>query len=394
MPQLGGRFLLAAASGRVLARSLNSVVHVGYEMIEQALGTENVPVPECQPEMTWNCMEFSVMLEHVQAHVAPTDVDPGAGLQWLPKIRRSSPKVKRTGALLERMKPLKELTFNSHNITATMTSRQFQVMLDVLTNLLFARVPKLRFTRAVWTLCIAERRLSLKRSVVQCQHFVSDCDADDEDVEEEADEVVPDGVEEVELARISLEQKERERKLILGDIRKLSTHGDTSGAIHLEKEGDLWMITGGRSILVHRLNKELGNVKKLRKDAASSLRMALQKAAQLRFMEKEKNKTPSCAMRVSVQINKVVWSMFADGKSIAEVEINDMWKTFDLIEDGEYQDLWFLLIERGGGIQRSIRLSKNEMKWLGELMEVLQNFGAKSDDCTRGNGIVHTTGSA
>lgn len=40
------------------------------------------------------------------------------------------------------MKPLKELTFTSHNITATMTSRQFQVMLDVLTNLLFARLPK------------------------------------------------------------------------------------------------------------------------------------------------------------------------------------------------------------------------------------------------------------
>ncbi|KAL3592221.1 hypothetical protein D5086_010861 [Populus alba] len=48
-------------------------------------------------------MEFSVMLEHVQAHVAPTDVDPGAGLQWLLKILRSSPRVKRTGALLERV---------------------------------------------------------------------------------------------------------------------------------------------------------------------------------------------------------------------------------------------------------------------------------------------------
>lgn len=98
-----GRFLLAAVSGRVLARSFNSVLHVGYEMIEQALGTGNVHNPECQPEMTLKRMEFSVMLEHVQAHVAPTDVDPGAGLQWLPKILRSSPKVKRTGALLERV---------------------------------------------------------------------------------------------------------------------------------------------------------------------------------------------------------------------------------------------------------------------------------------------------
>ncbi|KAL6983113.1 hypothetical protein U1Q18_016507 [Sarracenia purpurea var. burkii] len=325
--EANGRFLLAAVSGRVLARSFHSIVHVGYEMIEQALGTGNVHVPECQPEMTWNRMEFSVMLEHVQAHVAPTDVDPGAGLQWLPKIRRSSPKVKRTGALLERvfmpcdmyfrytrhkggttdlkMKPLKELTFNSRNIIATMTSRQFQVMLDVLTNLLFARLPK-------------PRKSSLSYPA-----------EDDEDVEEEADEVVPDGVEEVELARINLEHKEREQKLLLNDIRKLSTYGDTAGDAFPEKEGDLWMITGGRSTLVYRLKKELGNAKKLRKAASVSLRMALQKAAQLRLMEKEKNKTPSSAMRISMQIHKVVWSMLADGKSFAEAEINDMIYDFD-----------------------------------------------------------------
>lgn len=95
--------MLAAKSGRVLARSFHSVLHVGYEIIEQALVGEKIQPPDSQPEMTWNRMEFSVMLEHVQAHVAPTDVDPGAGLQWLPKIRRSSPKVKRTGALLERV---------------------------------------------------------------------------------------------------------------------------------------------------------------------------------------------------------------------------------------------------------------------------------------------------
>ena len=35
---------------------------------------------------------------------------------------------------------------------------------------------------------------------------------DDEDVEEEADEVVPDGVEEVELAKINLEKREREQR--------------------------------------------------------------------------------------------------------------------------------------------------------------------------------------
>jgi hypothetical protein len=50
----------------------------------------------------------------------------------------------------------------------------------------------------------------------------------------------------------------------------------------------------------------------------------MQKAAQVRLMEKEKNKSPSYAMRVFLQINKVVWSMILDGKSFAEAEINDM----------------------------------------------------------------------
>jgi hypothetical protein len=40
------------------------------------------------------------------------------------------------------VKPLKELAFNSPDITAGMTSRQFQVMMDVLTNLLLARTPR------------------------------------------------------------------------------------------------------------------------------------------------------------------------------------------------------------------------------------------------------------
>lgn len=98
-----GRFLLAAASGRVLARSFHSVVHVAYDMIEKAARNENDHNPENGTDMTWTRMEVSMMLEHVQAHVAPTDVDPGAGVQWLPKIRRRSPKAKRTGALLERV---------------------------------------------------------------------------------------------------------------------------------------------------------------------------------------------------------------------------------------------------------------------------------------------------
>ncbi|XP_024023425.1 protein SABRE isoform X2 [Morus notabilis] len=328
--EANGRFLLAAVSGRVLARSFHSILHVGFEMIEQALGGGDVHIPECEPEMTWKCMEFSVMLEHVQAHVAPTDVDPGAGLQWLPKIFRNSPKVKRTGALLERVfmpcdmyfrytrhkggtpelkvKPLKELIFNSHNITATMTSRQFQVMLDVLTNLLFARLPK-------------PRKSSLSFPAVSAE--------DDEDVEEEADEVVPDGVEEVELAKISLEQKEREHKLIFNDLRKLSFRCDIFGDLNPEKEGELWMISGSRPMLVQGLKRELVSAQKSRKAASASLRMALQKAAQLRLMEKEKNKSPSYAMRISLRINKVVWSMLVDGKSFAEAEINDLIYDFD-----------------------------------------------------------------
>ncbi|XP_028802142.1 protein SABRE [Neltuma alba] len=322
-----GRFLLAAASGRVLSQSFHSVLHVGSEMIEQAIGTTNVPSAGYQPEMTWYRMEISAMLEHVQAHVAPTDVDPGAGVQWLPKIRRGSPKVMRTGALLERVfmpcdmyfrytrhkgatpelkvKPLKEVTFNSHNITATMTSRQFQVMLDVLTNLLFARLPK-------------PRKSSLSFS-----------GKDDEDVEEETDEVIPDGIEEVELAKINLEQKEREQKLILGDIRKLSFSCDASGDSCPEKEGELWMIACGRPVLVQGLKRELVSGKKSMKAASASLRMALQKAAQQQISEKEKSRSPSYAMHISFKINKVGWSMLLDGKSFAEFEISDMIYDFD-----------------------------------------------------------------
>ena len=63
---------------------------------------------------------------------------------------------------------------------------------------------------------------------------------------------------------------------------------------------------------------------KSRKAASSALRTALQKAALLRIMEKEKNKSPSCAMRISMKIDKVVWSMLSDGKSFAEAEIINM----------------------------------------------------------------------
>ncbi|KAK1379101.1 Golgi-body localization protein domain [Heracleum sosnowskyi] len=326
-----GRFLLAAASGRVLARSFRSVLHVGYDIIEPALKSSDAPKLESQPELTWNRMEFSVMLEHVQAHVAPTDVDPGAGVQWLPKIRRSSQKVKRTGALLERVfmpcdmyfryttggtsdmkvKPLKELAFNSQNITATMTSRQFQVMLDVLTNLLFSRYPKVR-----------SRYLSLSAE-------------DGEDVEEEVGAVVPDGVEEVELERVNLEQKERMLNLLLDDIRKLSLCSNGNVNQDSEKDDNLWIVTGGTAALVQGLNKELVHAKESRKDAYASLGVTLKEAAQIRIMEKEKNKSPSYAMRISMQMNKVVWGMLVDGKTFAEAEINDMIYDYDR----DYKDI-------------------------------------------------------
>ncbi|XP_078148685.1 HYPERSENSITIVE TO PI STARVATION 4 isoform X4 [Carex rostrata] len=335
--EANGRFLLAAARGHFIARSFHSVLHVGYEMIEQALGETNLHIRESHPEMTWKRAELSVMLKHVQAHVAPTDVDPGAGLQWLPEIHRGSDKLKRTGALLEqvfmpcqmyfrytrhkggtaelKVKPLKELSFNSSNITATMTSRQFQVMLDVLSNLLFARLPKPR-----------------KSSLV----YLSE---DDEDIEEEADEVVPDGVEEVELARINLEQRERERKLLLDDIRTLcegdGSQVETCTSSERDSEGSLWMVIGGKPALVQALKKEHVSIRKSRKAASSALRKALQKAAQVRLMEKEKNKSPSCAMRISMRIKKVVWSMLADGKTFAETEINDMAYDFDR----DYKDI-------------------------------------------------------
>ncbi|RDX71635.1 Protein SABRE, partial [Mucuna pruriens] len=378
-----GRFLLAAVSGRILAQSFHSVLHVGYEMIEQTVNTTEENSSEEQPEIAWKRMELSVMLEHVQAHVAPTDVDPGAGVQWLPKILRGSPKVMRTGALLERVfmpcdmyfqftrhkggtselkvKPLKEVTFNSQNITAIMTSRQFQVMLDVLCNLLLARVPKPQ-----------------KSS----QPLFGE---DDEEVEVEADAVVPDGIEEVELEKINVEKKEREQNLILRDIRKLSLWHDLSKDPQAEKEADLWMIDSGIAMMrksvvdakriadrilslklmvaldtiniinayaprglvesfshekkiltggnlnghVQELRKELVNARKYGKEAHESLRTVMQKAAQQHLMEKEKNKSPSCAMRICLQINKVVWSMLLDGKSFAEVEINDMIYDFD-----------------------------------------------------------------
>ncbi|KAI3508974.1 hypothetical protein L1887_23997 [Cichorium endivia] len=339
-----GRFLLAAASGRVLARSFHKVVNVGLEVMEEAVGDGNGDgVERKPPEVIWNRSEVSVMLEHVQAHVAPTDVDPGAGVQWLPKIRKTSPKVKRTGALLEqvftpcdmycrftthnggtadlKVKPLKEVAFNSDEMTATMTSRQFHVIMDGLNNVLLARPPK-------------PQKSSVPKSA-----------EDDEEMEEEAYEVVPAGIEEVELERVNLEQKERTQNLLYEDIRNLSLPSDTAPDVPSgsEKEGDILVVTATRPILMQKLRKEVVNAQKSRKAAAASLRLVLQKAAEQQRMEKEKekNKGPSCAMRVSLQLKKVAWSMLLDGKSISEIEINDMashqYSIYDF--DRDYKDI-------------------------------------------------------
>lgn len=51
---------------------------------------------------------------------------------------------------------------------------------------------------------------------------------------------------------MNLEQKERAQKLIQDDIRKLSLYNDASVDRNPVKEGDLWIISGGRSILVRQ----------------------------------------------------------------------------------------------------------------------------------------------
>lgn len=62
--------------------------------------------------------------------------------------------------------------------------------------------------------------------------------------------MVPDGVEEVELAKINLEKKEREQKILLEDIKKLSLWCDPSKDLHQEKESNMWMVDGGIAMLV------------------------------------------------------------------------------------------------------------------------------------------------
>lgn len=56
--------------------------------------------------------------------------------------------------------------------------------------------------------------------------------------------------------------------------------------------------------------------------ASASLRSAQQKSANLQLMEK--NKSAPYAMRISLEINRVVWCMLVDGRAFAEADINNM----------------------------------------------------------------------
>ncbi|CAI5946250.1 unnamed protein product [Closterium sp. NIES-64] len=287
-----GRFLLAAKSGRVLARTFHSVFAGAIEALavitpfilpfpypssipssgsfpprrqERACARPHLPlrgagagagaaaaaaasplaaaVPSLAPPpphtsdimpgfgddldtIQWNRHELAVMLENVQAYVAPTDVDLTAGVQWLAHVpmgagrrgggrggkgrrRRGGGMVGRgsegslaggatsgdgdgddgygaagagpSGVLLlgrgaasngdmegnhllkqvfqpctmyleytryksgsqgAQKKPLKEVSFSVPNITATMTSQQFQTLTDIIMNLALAPTPK------------------------------------------------------------------------------------------------------------------------------------------------------------------------------------------------------------------------------------------------------------
>lgn len=64
------------------------------------------------------------------------------------------------------------------------------------------------------------------------------------------DEVIPYGNEEVEIAKINLKEKEWEQKLLLVDIQILSHYSGNMEDTHVEKEGDSWMISSRKSILV------------------------------------------------------------------------------------------------------------------------------------------------
>jgi hypothetical protein len=72
------------------------------------------------------------------------------------------------------------------------------------------------------------------------------------------------------------------------------------------------------------LEAELDIKNKALKLERKALRKALQGAAQQQLMVKEKNKTPSAAMRISWVFKELAWQMLCDGESFADAEINNM----------------------------------------------------------------------
>lgn len=86
-------------------------------------------------------------------------------------------------------------------------------------------------------------------------HSLSD---DNEDVGDEFDQLVPDGVEEVDLAKINLEQRRREHKLLLSDVKVLGVTTDiTDGTDSSPDKFDLWMVEGSKLTLVRSQTKSV-----------------------------------------------------------------------------------------------------------------------------------------
>ncbi|CAI7876350.1 unnamed protein product, partial [Closterium sp. NIES-54] len=90
-------------------------------------------------------------------------------------------------------KPLKEVSFSVPNITATMTSQQFQTLTDIIMNLALAPTPK------------------LKKPKVRP-------DADEDEEEEEEYGSRPDGVPEVEAAEVKAEVAQRAVNALIQDL--------------------------------------------------------------------------------------------------------------------------------------------------------------------------------
>eukprot|EP00850_Spirogloea_muscicola_P019602 SM000195S05249 [mRNA] locus=s195:34121:49736:+ [translate_table: standard] len=320
-PNVYGRFLLAAASGRVLARSFESLLFVGDDIL--AAETPADSTPSDAPIISWTRRELSVLLEHVQAHVAPTDVDPAAGVQWLPRVRSNgggSHTLRQAllqqvfqpctmylqfnrhkgGMMGGKVMPLKDLSFNAPAITATMTSRHFAIMLDVISNLLLARMPK-----------------SKKQGPYSDLHL--------EDEEEERHEVVPDGIESVELAKIKLEVAERECQQCAADLRAMKRAQFVNGSFRslesVNTASKLWMVSADSRALVQRLEIELKARFQGRKAARIEVMSTLQQAAQA---QQEQAKQASPAMSISLALNRACWTLIADGEAFAEAQINGL----------------------------------------------------------------------